>query len=338
MKTVLTCAFCILLTFLLINCSEQPSEPEKISIWEKVSTLPGTIGLVQVENNKIYAACYGDESDIFIVSSDFGKTWQTSSLGSYIQELGFLEMRDNKGFISGSDGLYRSEDYGFSWYKDTVLANYVGSGGMIPCLFAISFKNNEIYLGQLVSTMMDPSYINGIFKTTNNGYQWYCPDNAPSGIWALACAEINIVVSQLGKIYYSPNDCETWIEANGEFGQHYAIYKLYKIDLRIYALGDGDKIYYSDNDGVYWDNCSNGLPLTNPPYIESLEWTTFTSNDHYLFVLRTNGVIYYSSKENIEWKIFNAELPAKYYWKLFVLDNYLYYSSSNKLWRTKLPN
>jgi hypothetical protein len=332
--------YLILLQFAVIlnSCSEQPSEPQKKSIWEKVSTLPGTIGLVQVEDNNIYAACYAAGSDIFIVSSNFGKSWQTSSLGSYIQELGFLEMIDNKGFVSGSDGLYRSEDYGFSWFKDTILANYVGSGGMIPGLFAISFKNNEIYLGQLMSSMMDPSYITGIFKTTNNGNQWYCPDNAPWGIWALACTESNIVVSHLGKIYYSSDNCQTWIEAVGEFGQYYAINELYKIELRIYALGDGDKIYYSDNDGVYWNNCSNGLPLTNPPYTESLEWTTFTSSEHFLFVLRTNGVIYYSSKENIEWKIFNAELPAKYYWKLFVVDNYLYYSSSNKLWRTPLPD
>jgi hypothetical protein len=338
MKTHLIFLIFIPLALYLNSCSEQPSEPEKKSTWEKVSTLPGSIGLVQVEYNNIYAACYGDESDIFIVSSDFGKTWQTSSLGSYIQELGFLEMIDNKGFISGSDGLYRSEDYGFSWSKDTVLANYVGSGGMIPCLFAIDFKNNEIYLGQLVSTMMDPSYINGIFKTTSNGNQWYCPDNAPWGVWALACTEINIVVSQLGKIYYSPNNCETWIEADGEFAQHYTINKLYKIDLRIYALGDGDKIYYSDNDGVYWNNCSNGLPPYNQAENQSLDWLTFTSSEDHLFILRTDGVVYYSSKEIIDWKIFNAELPAKYYWKLFVVDNYLYYSSSNKLWRTKIPD
>jgi photosystem II stability/assembly factor-like uncharacterized protein len=338
MKTHLIFIILLPLVLFLNSCSEQPSEPEKKSIWEKVSTLPSTIGLIRVEDNKIYAACYGAESDIFIVSSDFGKSWQTSSLGSYIQELGFLEIIANEGFLSGTDGLYRSEDYGYSWFKDTVLANYVGSDGRIPCLFAISFKDNEIYLGQLVSTMMDPSYINGIFKTTDNGNQWYCPNNAPRIIWALVCTESNIVVSNAGKIYYSPDDCETWIEAVGEFGQHYTINKLYKIDLRIYALGDGDKIYYSDNEGVYWNNCSDGLPPYNQAENQSLDWLTFTSSEHYLFILRTDGVIYYSSKESIDWKIFNSELPAKYYWKLFVVDNYLYYSSSNKLWRTKITD
>jgi len=326
-----------LLYLLLISCSDQPAEPENTSIWAKVSTLPGTIGLVQIEYNIIYAACYAAGGDIFVSSSDLGKTWRSSSLGCYTQELGFLEIIDNEGFLSGTDGLYRSEDYGFSWFKDTVLTNYVGSDGRIPCLFAISFKDNEIYLGQLVSTMMDPSYITGIFKTTNNGNQWYCPDNAPCGIWALACTESNIVVSHLGKIYYSPDDCETWIEADGEFEQNEQFQEFYKIGSRIFAP-TGSQIYYSDSNGMYWYNCSDGLPAYNSSDFQYLEVRTLTHSENYLFILRTDGVIYYSSKENIEWKIFNSELPEKYYWTLFVVDNYLYYSSGNNLWRTPIPN
>jgi hypothetical protein len=338
MKRLLFLLAFSLLYFLLTSCSEQPDEPENKSIWEKVSTLPGSIASVQVDDNKIYAACYGAESDIFIISSDFGKTWQISDLGTSIYENGFLNFRENRGFVSCQDGLYRSEDYGLSWYRDTVLINlldiYVGYPPTSLQLNAITFKGNSIYLGFLVPANWN---VQGIIKSIDEGINWGSAENSPWGIWALTCTESNIVVSHLGKIYYSPDDCETWIEAVGEFGQHYLISELYQLDSRIFALGDGDKIYYSDNDGMYWDVCSNGLPLTNPPYTEYLERTTFTSSDHYLFVLRTNGVIYYSSKENIEWKIFNDELPAKYYWKLFVLDNYLYYSSSNKLWRTKIP-
>jgi hypothetical protein len=339
MNRVLFYSAFFLLYLLVTNCSEQPSEPEKTSIWEKVSTLPGIIGLVQVEDNIIYAACYAVGGDIFIVSSDLGKTWRSSAMGTYIQALGFLYLKENRGYISGNDCLYRSEDYGLTWNKDTILASFVFPHTIFG-LSGIAFKGNDIYLGQNMSANMDTRYIRGIFKTTDQGMNWHCPNptGTPTQIWAITIVESNIIISNSGEIYYSPDDCETWIEAGGEFEQNVQIQEFYQIGSRIFGLGDRNNIYYSDNGGEYWFNCSDGVPSYNQSENNSLDVSTFTSSENYLFILRDDGVIYYTRKDNFEWKIFNSELPVKYYWKLFVVEDYLYYSSTNELWRTKIPN
>jgi len=338
MKTHLIFVILIPLVLFLNSCSEQPSETEEKSIWEKVSDAPGSINFVQVENNKIYATCFAAGSDIFISSTDLGKTWQTINLGTSIYENGFLYLKENHGFISCWDGLYRSDDYGLTWARDTILVNYlsiyVGYPVDVLTLNAISLRGNNIYLGQLVAGNWD-GHIKGVIASTDNGNSWQCPTSAtPYGIWELICTESNIVISNLGKIYYSPDNCETWIEASGEFDYQDQIRKLLKIDSKIFAVSS-KRIYFSENEGQFWYDCSNGLPLTIPPYLER---ETFTRSEDYLFILRSDGVIYYTHKDNIDWKIFNSELPKKYHWNLFVVDNYLYYSSSNKLWRTKIPD
>lgn len=342
MKKNISLLILAFLFMLIASCSEQTTDPpdnQSTSKWEKVGESPVRISLVQVYNGKIYAAGNSNDESILITSSDSGKTWQSNIIATgAIKELGFLFFDGINGFVSLNKGLYMSLDGGQTWSFNQALLDYLGYPfSWIPGLNGIEVKGNSIYIAQQAYGYY--TYERGVIISNDLGNTWYCPANFLMAGIDVMVTELDtlILYVNLDKVYYTTDNFSTWHLANGLDGQSADVKRFVKTKNRIFVF-DRAKIYYSDNFGLDWSDGSHGLPTLANDYLDG---STFSDKYVFLFYAKsgyTDGTIYYSAINNVGWKIFNTELPAFIYPKIFVLDKYLYFAAENGIWRTKIPD
>jgi hypothetical protein len=333
MKKNISLLILAFLFMLIASCSEQATDPpdnQPTSKWEKVSDLPGNYLHLKTKGNSIYAVCY-NAGYKFAVSQDNGKNWQVSDLNFIPRDNGFLSIEGNTFFISSVDGLFKSKDNGATWAEDLYLRNFVGTSYGIPTLTNMYVESERIYLGQVKTANM-PMHVHGIFYSSDNGETWSCPAPTPHRVVALYKVE-NILVFCNQIIFFSVDNLNTWFEATGGNGE---VYEFLRDGSRLYAISYSF-IKYSDSKGVLWNDCS-------PVFAKDVFglYLTFTFTDDKLFITDSKGLIHYTSKANIDWKVLDAELPAfdPFPYEnqtMFAMGNdYLYYVSNDKLWRMKI--
>lgn len=329
----------ILISLVLFNaCKEKPVEPVTSgeNSWEKVSDLPGYPNFIKVKDNKIYMVYYSSDYK-FAVSEDTAKSWQEYNLDFQIRHEGFLNVDGDTFFISSVDGLYRSFDGGVTWKEDLALRNYINPTFSIPSLTSIVVDDNNIYLGQLATGSMS-QHVRGILFSSDNGQNWSSPSGLPSRVVDIAKIGQMVVFINF-KVHYSTDNLNTCYDAAGIIDHD--IVRFVKTNSRLYGIGYRT-IKYSDNYGVVWESCTNGLPTPESNYLFLQNTFSFTKDK--LFILDSNGIIHYSNQTNLAWKEFDSNLPAFNPFpyenqSLFTIgDDYLYYRSENKLWRKKISD
>lgn len=334
MKLFIFSAFFSLLLFNACKDKIVEPEPTDLNVWEKVADLPGYPKFIDFKDNKIYMVYYSSGYK-FGVSNDGAKSWQEYNLDFQVNDNGFLNVDGDIFFISSTDGLYKSTDEGVTWNEDIALRNYIDPVSSIPLLTSMTVDGSNIYLGQFATNM--PMHVRGILFSSDNGQSWSSPDGFPWRV--IGIEKIGSVVLFINFIiHYSADNLNTWYDASGV--EQFEIESFDKINSRVYGIGY-KTIKYSDTYGTIWQNCTNGLNISNN---KSLIHSTLSHTTDKLFILHSDGVIHYSFQDNIEWKVFDSDLPAYNPFpyenqSLFTLDDeYLYYISENKLWRKKISD
>ncbi|HSW55841.1 MAG TPA: hypothetical protein VLH59_12200 [Ignavibacteriaceae bacterium] len=319
--------------FLIVSaCSEQATDPpdnQSTSKWEKVSDLPGSVRKVQVVDNIIYASVASQNNTFFCKSADKGLTWETRQIDQIIHDQHSTLLVNGDNAYIGSFGLYTSNDRGQNWLRNTNLDSLAGSKQFI--LNCISVLGDKIYLGHSFPNRPDP--IRGVMISTDNGNNWYSPQMPKYYVYDMIAFETHIIFTMF-KVYITTDNFNTFYEASGDWANYRDINKIVNVGIRIFAV-DSENIYYSDNGGTFWLRGNHGFPSFNDNY--HFVAHTFAHNEEYVFICRSNGVIYYSKISEIDWKVFDSELPERSYIQLlFTVDNYLYYSANLGVWRAKI--
>lgn len=194
---------------------------------------------------------------------------QWNPIGPYNGTCYCITSLGNNLFAGSDNGVLISSDNGLSW-------RLIG----LPNKTIISI----VSLGENLFVGLNSE---GIYKSTNNGLNWFCVNNGiPAGkINALAVYNQTIFAGTYYNGIYKSNDYgSSWIQCNT--GLHSTIvYSLLVKDTNIFAGALGyynDIVYLSTNMGASWISRSSGIPEEHP--------LTLSYCQPYLFVGTYNGV------------------------------------------------
>lgn len=218
--------------------------------WAPVGPEGGIIRCSSSSGDTIYAVTGWYGSSMYI-SYNRGGSWTNLNSASLPSNINTILKAGNSLFlgcgagISGSVGIFRSDDNGKSWYLITNINSSVkGMAAQGNTLFAI--------------TSWD-----GILRSTDNGEHWNnitgnLPDNSFEG--GLIATETAVFVS-LGNYYgvwRSYNSGDTWVAASTGIDANALISTMASIGNDIYAGTDSFGIYKSSDEGKHWINLDPG--------------------------------------------------------------------------------
>ncbi len=151
-------------------------------------------------------------------------------------------------------------------------------------VFDFTFSGNNLYVG---------TYHDGIFRTSDNGKNWFQINNGLTNtdIRALASNDTSLFAATFGNgVFYSSNDGENWIAVNSGM-ENTRVIALSINDNYIFA-GTDEGMFRSSDNGNNWIQINNGLTNTA---IRSL-----TANNSNLYAGTQNGV-YISTDNGDSW-------------------------------------
>jgi len=232
-------------------------------------------------------------------STDMGVLW-SKSVSGFPAGISILTLLGSEtGIYAGTrDGVYRTENNGDSWIKlagtnDTI--NY-------SSVWALCEKDGDIY----ASTFL--KFNTTIYKTTDKGLTWTRSGNGLptdlSFIKGLASSGDNIVAGTDDGIYYSTNNGNNWLPANGPIQ---SIESIAASGNFVYAaIPSGFGVYRSLDNGVNWI-----LSLQT-----TVDYVDVAAIDNYAYAGAFFGEARYSSNNGSTW---NASIGFPFETSVFAL-------------------
>jgi PKD repeat protein len=154
-----------------------------------------------------------------------------------------------------------------------------------------------------------------VYKTTNRGDSWtVISDNLTGGIdiQSLAIAKSDpdvIYAATYNEIYRTTNGGGTWTNiTNGLIAQSITYISVSAVNpeelwVTLSGYVGGEKVYFSDNGGDYWENYSDGLP--NVP----ANCIVYEENSNNALYVGTDLGIYYRNSNMAQWTNYRQGLP-----------------------------
>lgn len=211
----------------------------------------------------------------------------------------------NNIFLAGSDrgGIYKSIDNGQNWVK-------CNKGFNATNVTALALKDNFLFAG--TSGL-------GIFIYDKSTQQW----NTGTTYEQIYATKINsiavdgntIIAAEVGKIYLTHDDGQTWENANLNYNQ---VSKIFIDGSSIYIATSGEGIYKSTDKGKNWATINNGLTNLNVRDIFALNNEIYAGTDNGMF---------YSSNGGANFTPINNGINDLYIKTVFKANNVLYCSS-----------
>jgi photosystem II stability/assembly factor-like uncharacterized protein len=284
------------------------------------------VGSIEVTETAIFACTYrelfGTESPTILRSTNGGVNWSVSDNGiSYSPNTFDVSVSLINGYlftVVPYSGMYRSSNNGDYWsgINNGLTENYgfsrVVSNGTYLFILAgynklyRSSNNGDSWsfvynLPSLPFTSVESSGTNlliategnGILKSSDNGNSWIYSNNGLSNlnVRSLKLMNSGLYAGTNSGPFYSVDNGNSWSAVNGLSG---LIENWLESSSEIFAFSSGS-ILKSTNNGINWENSSNGI---NMKYI-----TSFTSNDQYLFTGTYWGELFRTSNNGLEWEM-----------------------------------
>ncbi len=260
------------------------------------------------KNNLMFASAYRSyflyQGGNVLVSPDDGETWFTTSTNKHINSL--LVKGENLiagagiKYIQYSGGVLITTNSGSNWqeyFNDTIIVN---------SLFAL---NNDIFAGTKY----------GIYKSTNNGVNWYSVNSGiPDGVAVYSFVDkINNIYCGTDKgVYISSNFGVTWVLSSNGLPQNIPIKSLIFNGTTLYAGVFSGGIFKSSNNGVDWVKSDLGLnnDLISNIYVDNNKLLSST----------LGGGIFTSINNGVSWNETNAGLNLHTIWTTYIDNNKIY--------------
>ena len=232
-------------------------------------------------------------------STDMGVSWNKSVSG-FPAGISILSLLGSEsGIYAGTrDGVYQTEDNGNSWVKLTGTNDTINYASV----WALCEKDGDIY----ASTFL--KFNTTIYKTTDKGLTWMRSGNGlPSDltfIKGLATSGDNIIAGTDDGIYYSTNNGNNWLPANGPLIN---IESIAASGNFVYAaIPSGSGVYRSLDNGVNWI-----LSLQS-----TVDYVEVAAIDNYAYAGAFFGEARYSSNNGSTW---NASVGFPFETSVFAL-------------------
>lgn len=217
----------------------------------------------------------------------------------------------------------------------------------------VSIKNNITETGGWVTPyIIDPidpailySGFNNVWKTTNRGNAWTAisdfGDSRKLSILAICKEDPDVIYAGTGlRLHRTTNGGTSWTEVSKPSSRTMTYLTVHSSDpMKIWAsfsgYTSGEKVYYSDDGGVNWDNISGSIP--NVP-VNSIIYQNYSPQR--IFIGTDIGVFYTDSTLS-DWQDYNSNLPN------VVITELDIHECSNKLraatygrgvWETEIMN
>jgi photosystem II stability/assembly factor-like uncharacterized protein len=183
-----------------------------------------------------------------------------------------------------SPGVYRSTDAGATW---TLKNNGITESGILPQAIAIDPTNPDVAFTVIFNGTTDA--VNGVFKTTNGGDNWFTATTGLGTLKNFLCIAINPL-------------------------NHNVIYIGSSYSITGGANGGPQKIYKSVNGGSTWMDASNGLPslITDINPVRSMSISTVDTGIVLTGLFQnttTNGGVFLSTNGGGSWTKIQTGLP-----------------------------
>ena len=232
-------------------------------------------------------------------STDMGVSWNKTVSG-FPAGISILSLLGSEtGIYAGTrDGVYQTEDNGNSWIKLTGTNDTINYASV----WALCEKDGDIY----ASTFL--KFNTTIYKTTDKGLTWTRSGTGlPSDltfIKGLATSGDNIIAGTDDGIYYSTNNGNNWMPANGPL---ISIESIAASGNFVYAaVPSGAGVYRSLDNGVNWI-----LSLQS-----TVDYVEVAAMDDYAYAGAFFGEVRYSSNNGGSW---NASIGFPFETSVFAL-------------------
>lgn len=258
-------------------------------------------------------------------STDYGNSWLTSSSGMPLYPdniVNRLFSSPNYFYAGLNSGIYN--EYSLPGYWENLNYNLPSNTNVK----AITYLSPYIFIATT----------RGIFKKHENFTAWFY-----SGLVDTLCVEImakdGILFegSQLGGVNVSLDTGRTWIKRNtGIAAADYWVFSYTYNNNYIFAGTSSERVYRTSNNGVSWENVSNGLPQNAFDAIYSIK---AISNN--VLIAGTGTGIFASSNNGINWSNFNQGIEAGAQMRsdgLFKFGSYLFAGMTSGIYRRPLSD
>ncbi len=221
------------------------------------------------DDSTIFAGIEGGESAGVLLSTDKGKTWRQKDT-YFTEEIngGFTKI-GNTIFVGTNHGVFFTTDAGSSWQAAA------DTNKMHP-VFSLASIGTTLFAGI-------PNI--GVFRSTDKGKTWAIVNHGLTNTSTLTLTTLSsklyVGVRQAfdtanGGVFISNNNGENWNPLNNKLTSH-TVNVLYSTNSTLFA-GTNSGVYFSADQGSMWN------------LFDSVDASTFTSNDSYLFIGTNNGV------------------------------------------------
>lgn len=241
------------------------------------------------------------DTERLLLGSDSGVLFSSDDLSNFVLSDHLLSNGEIKqvfsfsgglAYAQGSGAIWKSEDYGISWNKISLLSTYN---------LAVSAQNPDIlYLASFVLDSAQFSY------STNGGETWTSGSGSVNNVRSLAFdpdLTNRLFAATASGVYRMDNFDATWVPMNSGLPLNSDLW-LIKIDpsnsQRIYiSLLDGS-FYLSSDQGNTWMQKGQGLP--NKKLIDLI---VHPGNQDYLFAITGDEKVYHSQDSGESFSLFS---------------------------------
>ena len=255
-------------------------------------------------------------------SMDFGVSWDTLTSLPYAG--GWSVAFSDSILVAGSFGwgIYLSGDLGNTWI--------VSDSGIATNENVHIVLKHKSYVFAGTADFMN---MNGIFRSSDNGYSWIAVNNGlpPSTFLSLASngQDIYTGTGSTGEVYRSTDDGMNWFSVSDGLPEN-GILSLAAQGSKVYAGAGDSKVYYSSDNGENWASMNASLPLAGGIWSLVLADTS-------LFVASLVAGIHLTQDDGINWIEVNDGLTNLNVRSLYVTDNNYLFAGTTSGFVCKRP-
>jgi photosystem II stability/assembly factor-like uncharacterized protein len=247
-----------------------------------------------VNGNDLFTEIWGEH---VLLSTDNGQSWDERDSGlPYPIYVWNIFVVDSTTLLAGtgSNGIYRTIDYGRHWTPSTM-----DSGEFV------SFT-------KLGSILFAASYGHGIFRSTDNGIEWTIADSGTTNLWATFLTGFHgyVFARNSGGLFRSSDTGKYWVLL--DTGK---ITTIFPYDTVLFAGSHGNGIFRSTDDGMTWSRWETDSTI--------LSVNGFATHENILFALTGQGV-FRSLDQGQTWSVSNNGITDSYYTDIIAKDSVIF--------------